>query len=120
MKSEWARKSSRGRIEAMPTDDAMSPIDLISKMQQNEAPPRAPLNVKMGLAEIEKGLNRQRFGAKYELDNIIDDVGETIALELVSQDHPSIQDYQRHFPELRTEETIKHNNYSAPTKTWSG
>ena len=38
----------------------------------------------------------------------------------MSQNHPSLRSYRRKFPKLRSLETIKHNDYSTPTKTWSG
>ena len=85
--SEWdtrnAWDSSREKIDKKSHVDEVD--ELINRLQSSEPQEEKRWRseeVKVKISDIEKALNRERFGAKFELQNIIDDVGEKNALVL--------------------------------------
>lgn len=74
---------------------------------------------KLRMDDIVHNLNQDRFGAKYELENAIDQYSSDTS-EMVNNMSPDLHQFRRHFPELRDAETIKYAQYSEPSRTWKG
>ena len=69
-------------------------------------------------SHIEKKLNSSRFGAIYELADIENDYGP-LGHILVNAQHPVLNKYRRHFPDLEHEDHKKWSKYSEPTRNSS-
>ena len=94
--SEWVKPdsdtrnawdSSREKIDKKERSHVDEVDELINQIQIKSSEPQEEKRwrseeVKLRISDIEKALNRERFGAKFELQNIIDDVGEQNALML--------------------------------------
>ena len=70
-------------------------------------------------SQIEKKLNSSRFGAIYELAEIEDDYGVIGSHLLINAQHPVLNKYRRHFPDLENENHKKWSEYSKPTRNSS-
>ena len=85
--SEWVRYSSREKLNKKEVSHVDEVDELINRLHKSAEPQEEKRwrseEVKVRISDIEKALNRERFGAKFELQNIIDDVGEENALILV-------------------------------------
>jgi len=72
------------------------------------------------MADINRHLDRERFGAKFEVQDVIAGYGEKEGMKLINNISPKLAEFRREFPEMRDLNTIKYSDYSAPTKTWKG
>ena len=99
----------------------MGNIPNIKKTKKEEKKEKAEKQKVDTLSNIEKELNKKRFGAKYEIQQIFDRFGSHFGGLLLNSGHPILQTLLQTPPvSLETPTERKYRLESDRTRTWQG